>query len=663
MSVISAPRSRGIDLPRVSRAVVVGSLGIALVAVELVLRTETELRSQIVGQLVAFAIFLPAAWLCWRGLSVGRTGVVLVLGVAVALRVACFDPAAPPPLTTDTYRYAWDARVQVAGINPYRYAPTAPELRELRDDTIWPNVNRPDWKTVYPPGAQASFLGARLAFGNGVRATTWLFLLAEIAAIGLLLLVLARTAAPLERIAIAAWHPLAVSEIAGNGHVDALAVFAGAALLAAWTTRHRGLAGLAVGVGAMVKLGPVFLIPALARGGGRRFVAAALVCIAVGVAAYGSVGRGIVGGLPRYADEDLGSFAWYFLSREIGRDPARTALLVALLAVVAFVGLRAHDRVEQVARTCLLVLGGLVLTTAFVQPWYALWLLPFLVVTAAPAWLWLSGTLPLLYVFGLEGGPLPWWVRTGIYAPFFALTVLHLARPPRAAPLSVVAPSSPRVVAVIPVLNEVEAIPGVVREIPSGIVEEVVVVDGGSTDGTREAAEAAGARVVLEPRRGYGRACLTGVESSDADIVVFLDGDGSDDPSDLPRVLAPVLAGEAALSLGRRVEPEIGAQHIHQRIGNRLVSSLVRWWYGAPVGDIPPFRAVRRDVLEALDLTELTYGWPTEMVVKAARAGYPIVEVPVASRARRGGESKVSGRLVPSTRAGARMLGVVARYS
>jgi hypothetical protein len=309
------------------------------------------------------------------------------------------------------------------------------------------------------------------------------------------------------------------------------------------------------------------------------------------------------------------------------------------------------------------VLGGLVLTTAFVQPWYALWLIPFLVVTAAPAWLWLSGMLPLLYVFGLEGGPLPWWVRAGIYGPFLALSVLHLVRPPRAQPVRVSAPAAPRVLAVIPTLNEVEAIPGVLREIPRGVVDEVVVVDGGSTDGTREAAEAAGARVVLEVRRGYGRACLTGVEASDAEIVVFMDGDGSDDPADLARVLAPVLGGEAALSLGRRVEAEAGAQHVHQRIGNRLVSALVRWWYGAPVGDIPPFRAIRRDVLEELDLSELTYGWPTEMVVKAARAGYPIVEVPVASRARRGGESKVSGRLVPSARAGARMLGVVGRFS
>jgi hypothetical protein len=413
-----------------------------------------------------------------------------------------------------------------------------------------------------------------------------------------------------------------------------------------------------------VKIGPVFLVPALARGGRLRFVLAALATIATGIALYSSVGvRGLTGDLGRYLDEDLGSLAWYYLAQEVGREAARTILLGALLVVVAFVALREHDRVEQVARSCLLVLGGLLLTTAFVQPWYALWLLPFLVVTAAPAWLWLTGTLPLLYVFGLEGPPLPGWVRVVIYVPFLALAALHLLRPPRAATRSLRPLVEPRVAAVIPTLNEVEALPGVLVCFPRDVVGEIVVVDGGSTDGTRDVAAAGGARVVLEARRGYGRACLTGAEAADADVIVFLDGDGSDDPADLPRVLAPVLASGAALALGRRMQAEDGAQHWHQRLGNRLVSALVRWWYGAPVHDIPPFRAVRRDVLEQLDLTEMTYGWPTEMVVKAARAGFPIVEVPVASRVRRGGKSKVSGRLGPSVRAGVRMLGVSLRYS
>jgi hypothetical protein len=663
VSVTTAPRSRGIELEKAARPAAGVLLGALLVVTELRLRAETDLKTQITGQLVAFAFFLPAAWLCWRGFGIGRAGVVIVLGIAVVLRLAAFDPSTPPPLTTDTYRYAWDAHVQASGTNPYRYAPSAPALGGLRDDEIWPRVNRSDWKTVYPPGAEASFLAARTVFGTGVRATTWLFLLAEAAALGLLVFVLTRIGAPLERVAVAAWHPLAVSEIAGNGHVDALAVLAGAALLAAWTTRHRGLAGLAVGWGALVKLGPIFLVAALARGGRARFVLAALATVATGLAAYSSVGRGLAGDLGRYLDEDLGSLAWYYLAGEVGRETARSILLVDLLAAVAFVALRAHEHVEQVARSSLVVLGGVLLTTAFLQPWYALWLLPFLVVTAGPAWLWLTGMLPLLYVFGLEGPPLPAWVRVAIYLPFVALALRHLLRPPRAAPVTPTPLHEPRVAVVIPALNEVSALPGVLGELGRDVVDEVIVVDGGSTDGTREAAEAAGARVVLEPRRGYGRACLTGVESCDAEVVVFLDGDGSDAPADLVRIVAPVLAGEAALVVGRREDPEAGAQHWHQRLGNRLVSALVRWWYGAPVHDIAPFRAVRRDALVHLGLDELTYGWPTEMVVKAARKGLAIVEVPVASRARRGGESKVSGRLGPSIRAGARMLGVVARYS
>jgi hypothetical protein len=649
----------------VTRLLAVGVLGAGIAAVELRLRGETELRVQIGGQLLAFALFLPAAWLCWRGLGAGRAGVVLVLALAACFRIAALDPAQPPPLTTDTNRYAWDARVQEAGINPYRYPPSAPELAALRDEEIWPDVNRKTWLTVYPPGAEASFLAARVAFGDGIRATTWLFLLSEAAALGLLLLVLARLGAPLERIALAAWHPLAVSEIAANGHADALAVLAGAGLLAAWSGRRRGLAGAALAYGSLVKLGPLLLLPALARGGGKRFVAIALGGVAAGYLAYASAGTQVVGSLFRYLDrEDLGSLAWWALRPHLGREGASALLVVVLLVLVAVVSLRAHDAVEQVARSGVLVLGGALLAASFLQPWYALWLLPFLVVTPAPGWLWLTGTLPLLYVFGIEDR-LPWWVRVAIYGPFVALALVRLVRPRRSAAATAAPPltARPRVAAVIPVLDEVEALPSLLAEFPPGAVDEVIVVDGGSTDGTAAAARAAGARVVVEREHGYGRACLAGVEATEADVIVFLDGDGSDDPAALPRVLAPVLTGQAVLSLGTRTNPERGAQHRHQRLGNRLVTLLVRRCYGARVRDIPPMRAVRRDVLLGLDMRELTYGWPTEMVVKTARAGLPLVEVPVPSRARRGGESKVSGRLGPSVMAGTRMLAVVARYS
>jgi Glycosyl transferase family 2 len=664
VTVALAARVRGTEAARAWRAAAAAGLAAALLAVELVVRTEAGLRWQIAGQLVAFAVYLPAAGLCWRGLGIGRRGVVLVLGVAVVLRAVAFDPFSPPSLSNDPYRYAWDARVQAIGVSPYRYPPDAPELRRLRDTEIWPNLDKRDWLTAYPPGAEASFLAARAAFGHGVRATTWLFLLAEGAAFALLLLVLVRLRAPPERVAVAAWHPLAVSEIAANSHVDALALLAGAVLLAAWTGRGRRLAGVAVGFGTLVKLGPVFLAPALARGGGRRFVLAVLATVGAGYALYATAGRNVLGSLVRYLSrEDLGSLAWWGLAPHLGRQGASVLLLFTVLAIVAVVSLRAHDEVEQVARTCLLVLGALLLAVRYLQPWYGLWLLPFLAVTAAPAWLWLTGTLPLLYTYGLQGA-LPGWVRIVIYLPFGLLSLAWLARPRVRRTVVLPALERPvRIAAVVPAIDEAEALPRLLGEFPADVVDEIVVVDGGSRDGTPEVACAGGARVVVEPRRGYGRACLTGLEATDAEIVVFLDGDGSDDPAAIPSLIEPILAGRAALVLGARNDPEPGAQHAHQRLGNRLVCLLLRACYQLKVRDIPPMRAMHRDQLLGLAMTELTYGWPTEMVVKAARSGLPLTEVSVPSRPRRGGRSKVSGRLGPSIKAGARMLAVVARYA
>jgi hypothetical protein len=648
--------------PRSGTAILV-VLGCLLVVLQVVLRGEGDVWTQVAGQLVAFALFLPAAVLCWRGLAIPRIGLVLVLVFAIGFRAFAFEPGETPPLSTDVHRYAWDARVQASGVNPYRYAPRDPALAHLRDDEVWPGINLKSWRTVYPPGAEAGFLAARGTFGTGLRSTTWLFLLAEAAAVALLLLVLRREGAPLERVALYAWHPLAVSEIAANGHVDAVAVPALAGLLAAWQARRFALAGVALAVAALVKLGPALLFPALARRGGRRFLLAGAVVGVVAYLPYLSVGADVVGSIGRYVDrQHFGGSLWPLLSDHLGDTAARAVLALVLVAVVVVVALREHAALEQVARTALLVLGTLLLVLSYVQPWHALWLLPFFTLTVAPGWLWLTGTLPLLYLFDLEWS-LPTWVRVVVYGPL-ALWVAwrFVAARRRSLPLAPLV-ERPRIAAVIPTLDEAEALPRVLGEFPAGAVEEVIVVDGGSRDGTADVARRAGARVRVETRRGYGRACAVGAASTDADVVVFLDGDGSDDPVCLPAVLEPILAGRAALALGARTQREPGALLPHQRLGNRLVALLVRLVYGVRLRDVPPMRAVRRDVLERLDLTEMTYGWPTEMVVKAARAGYPIAEVEVTCRPRRGGESKIAGRAVPSAAAGARMLAVVARYA
>src|SRR5262249_49062339 len=218
-------------------------------------------------------------------------------------------------------------------------------------------------------------------FGPGLMASTWLLPLAEAAGLVRAPGALRRLRAPPERVLIAAWHPLAVSEIAGNGHVDALAVLAGAVLLAAAASGRRGLAGAAVALGTLVKLGPLLLVPVLARWGGRRFAAVTVAVRAAGYAVYLSAGWLVIGTTPRLLrEENVGSLAWWALEHLLGGDTSRVIVVGALLAGVAVVSVRAHESVDQFARTCLFVLGGELLATNYLQPWYALWLLPFLVV-------------------------------------------------------------------------------------------------------------------------------------------------------------------------------------------------------------------------------------------------------------------------------------------
>ncbi len=203
-----------------------------------------------------------------------------------------------------------------------------------------------------------------------------------------------------------------------------------------------------------------------------------------------------------------------------------------------------------------------------------------------------------------------------------------------------------RVTAVVPALNEETAIGPVVEELIRAGLGEVVVVDNGSADSTADRALKAGARVVLEPRRGYGSSCWAGFQAAqEADLVVFLDGDGSDDPGEAPRILRPLMEGSADLVLGTRVvdASEAGALTPQARVGNWLVTHVIRALYGIALRDVPSFRAIARKDLERLQMRERTYGWPVEMVVKAAKHGYRIVEVPTRYRKRRGGTSKVAG--------------------
>jgi glycosyltransferase involved in cell wall biosynthesis len=219
---------------------------------------------------------------------------------------------------------------------------------------------------------------------------------------------------------------------------------------------------------------------------------------------------------------------------------------------------------------------------------------------------------------------------------------------------------------IIPALNEAGNIYRLVLEVLAAAPVQVIVVDNGSTDTTAEEARAAGAKVVYEGRRGYGYACAAGVAAAEgADIVAFLDGDYSFLPGELPAVLAPVLAGEADLVLGSRYRGHIapGAMPPQQRFGNWLVARLMKTLYGLPLTDLGPYRAIRYPLLRSLNMQEMTFGWPTEMIVKAAQQQARIIEVPVSFHSRRAGRSKVSGTLRGTILAGWFILGVTLRYA
>jgi glycosyltransferase involved in cell wall biosynthesis len=212
-----------------------------------------------------------------------------------------------------------------------------------------------------------------------------------------------------------------------------------------------------------------------------------------------------------------------------------------------------------------------------------------------------------------------------------------------------IAGASPIVSVVIPCLDEQEPIGGVVREVLTQGVDEVIVVDNGSRDATAQRAREAGACVVAELMRGYGRACAAGVAQvrSDADIVCFLDGDGSDVPQFIADVVGPVARGEADFVMGSRLRGrrEAGSMTPQQLVAGWLAGALLRAVYGVRFTDMSPFRAIRVDCLRRLGMSETTYGWNLEMQMRVAAAGLRIREIPVDHRCRRGGVSKVSGNL------------------
>jgi glycosyltransferase involved in cell wall biosynthesis len=225
-----------------------------------------------------------------------------------------------------------------------------------------------------------------------------------------------------------------------------------------------------------------------------------------------------------------------------------------------------------------------------------------------------------------------------------------------------------RIAAIIPVLDEEGAIGRVVAAVPPNWVDEVVVLDGGSRDGTVAEARAAGATVLIEKERGYGRACARGAAAAvagGAEILVFLDGDGSDRPDEIPRLVQPILASKYDFVIGSRTRGvrEKGSMGIHQALAGRVVGAAIGILYGVYYTDMCAFRAIRADRLDGLGMREMTYGWNLEMQMRVARAGLKVLELPVPHGRRAAGKSKVAGTVGGTFKAASRIMATFVRIA
>jgi len=396
---------------------------------------DRDLSAFVIIALVQGAVWAVAAALVLRG-GDRRPSLVLILGTAVLLRVIAL--AAPVFLSDDINRYIWDGRVQAAGINPYRYIPTDPELEPLRDPLIFPNINRNNYApTIYPPVAQMLFLTAN-RLGETALAVKLMFVTIEAVGIGTLLFILRATGRPPDHILLYAWHPLPVWEIAGSGHVDAAVVTFATLALAAAVSGRRISSGVALAAATLVKFFPVVLAPALWRPaksnfGDWRWPAALISVIVAAYLPYIGVGSRALGFLPGYVgEENFGSGAGFWLlgmARRVLPIPlaAYLGLAVSVMAGLAIGALR-RGPAPRSSLNWAMALGTAALFFASPHyPWYFVSLVALL--TAAPWWpaWWLTLAAVLLY-WDQKTGSVPVWAGFTLYGGFIILCAVDIVR-------------------------------------------------------------------------------------------------------------------------------------------------------------------------------------------------------------------------------------------
>ncbi|HEX3524227.1 MAG TPA: glycosyltransferase 87 family protein [Stellaceae bacterium] len=416
-----------------SRLLPLAGLLLAGAAGGLAAQFDRDLRAFVIIALLQGAVWAAAAALVLRG-GDQRPALVLILGTAVLLRLIAL--AAPVFLSDDINRYIWDGRVQAAGINPYRYIPTDPELEPLRDPVIFPNINRNNYApTIYPPVAQMLFLAAS-RFGETALAVKLVFVTIEAVGIGALVFILRATGRPPEHILLYAWHPLPVWEIAGSGHVDAAIVTLAALALAAAVTGKRVWSAVALAAATLVKFFPLVLAPALWRpnksnSGDWRGPAAFVAVIVAAYLPYIGVGSRALGFLPGYvAEENFGSGSGFWLLGVIRRTiPLPLAAYLGLAAsVMAGVAIGSLFRGPKPRSSLPLAMALGTAALFFASPhytWYFVWLVALL--TAAPWWpaWWLTLAAVLLYC-DHKTGNIPFWVGFTLYGGFVILCAVDI---------------------------------------------------------------------------------------------------------------------------------------------------------------------------------------------------------------------------------------------
>jgi alpha-1,6-mannosyltransferase len=377
-----------------------------------------------------FLLYLTATSVVLRRGSHDRVILGLVLVFGLLFRVSVL--VSPVVLSSDIYRYVWDGRVQGAGISPYRYPPAAAELEALRDETIYPNINRPTKPTVYPPGAQAAFgLMARVA-PDSLPAWRAFMLASDLITVALLLVLLRRADVTPVAAIVYAWSPLVVFEGVQAGHVDLAMI---PLVLAALIWRQRGSsvgAGIVLGGAALMKLYPLVLLAAWWRPRDWRFPAAVAATVALGYLPHAAgVGLGALGFLPEYfgspEDHNIGLRALMTYPLGLSGEPGRAVVMALLFGVMAvvLVGIgRANggDTGGMMRAGALAVATYLLLVPTSMHAWYPVWIVPFLCVYRWPAWLYFSGGVTLSYMsYVVEPAPIPWWAWLAEYGPFYAL--------------------------------------------------------------------------------------------------------------------------------------------------------------------------------------------------------------------------------------------------